>query len=74
MAFDCLAQCGLRDGRSEMGQFCIDKQLGHALDGDRHKGLFFRGAGELPFGDEIRPVRDLLRRLLAQDGTPAGPA
>lgn len=66
MAFDCLAQCGLRDGRSEMGQFCIDKQLGHALDGDRHKGLFFRGAGELPFGDEIRPVKDLLRHLLSR--------
>lgn len=66
MAFDCLAHCGLRDGRSEMGQFCIDKQLGHALDGDRHKGLFFRGAGELPFGDEIRPVKDLLRHLLSR--------
>lgn len=65
MAFDCLAQCGLRDGRSEMGQFCIDQQLGHALDGDTARGLYFRGAGELPFGSEIRPVRDLLRYLLA---------
>ncbi len=65
MAFDCLAQCGLRDGRAEMGQFCIDKQLGHALDGDVDRGLYFRGAGELPFGSEIRPVRDLLRHLLA---------
>lgn len=64
MAFDCLAQCGLRDGRSEMGQFCIDQQLGHALEGDADRGLYFRGAGELPFGTEIRPVRDLLRYLL----------
>lgn len=66
MAFDCLAHCGLHDGKSEMGQFCIDKQLGHAFDGDTHKGLFFRGAGKLPFGSEIRPVRDLLERLLGR--------
>lgn len=64
MAFDCLAHCGLRDGKSEMGQFCIDKQLGHALDGETQKGLFFRGAGKLPFGAEIRPVKDLLQWLL----------
>jgi nitronate monooxygenase len=64
MAFDCLAHCGLRDGKSEMGQFCIDQQLGHALDGDVQKGLFFRGKGQLPFGSEIRPVRDLLAWLL----------
>lgn len=68
MAFDCLAHCGLRDGKGEMGQFCIDKQLGHALDGDVRKGLFFRGAGKLPFGAEIRPVKDLLQWLL---GAPA---
>ena len=64
MAFDCLAHCGLRDGKSEMGQFCIDQQLGHALDGDVQKGLFFRGKGKLPFGSEIRPVQDLLSWLL----------
>jgi len=64
MAFDCLAHCGLRDGKSEMGQFCIDQQLGHALDGDVQKGLFFRGKGKLPFGSEIRPVQDLLTWLL----------
>ncbi len=75
MAFDCLAHCGLRDGKREMGQFCIDKQLGHALDGETQKGLFFRGAGELPFGAEIRPVRDLLQWLLGArraDVLPAG--
>lgn len=73
MAFDCLAHCGLRDGKGDMGQFCIDKQLGHAFDGDTHKGLFFRGAGTLPFGSEIRPVRDLLQRLLGRsDALPLG--
>ena len=63
MWFDCLAQCGLRDGKAAWGQFCIDKVLGHALAGDVRKGLFFRGAGRLPFGAEIRPVRDLLAWL-----------
>jgi nitronate monooxygenase len=64
MWFDCLAQCGLRDGKPEWGQFCIDKVLGQAQSGDVRKGLFFRGAGRLPFGSEIRPVRDLMNRLL----------
>lgn len=65
MSFDCLAHCGLRDGVASMGQFCIDQQLGHALEGDTQKGLFFRGAGHLPFGSEIRPVQDLMQWLLA---------
>ena len=64
MWFDCLAHCGLRDGNAAWGQFCIDKVLGHALAGDTRKGLFFRGAGRLPFGTRIRPVQDLLRWLL----------
>lgn len=64
MWFDCLAHCGLRDGNAAWGQFCIDKVLGHALAGDVRKGLFFRGAGRLPFGSQIRPVRDLLHSLL----------
>lgn len=64
MWFDCLAQCGLRDGKADWGQFCIDKVLGQAQSGDVRKGLFFRGAGRLPFGSEIRPVRDLIFRLL----------
>ncbi len=63
-AFDCLAQCGLRDGLPGWGQFCIDNQLAAALRGDVKKGLFFRGAGALPFGQQIRSVRDLLDRLL----------
>jgi len=64
MAFDCLAQCGLRDGIAKIGQFCIDHQLAAALRGDVMHGLFFRGAGKLPFGSQIRSVRDLIAFLL----------
>jgi len=63
-AFDCLAQCGLRDGLPGWGQFCIDHQLAAAMRGDVKKGLFFRGKGALPFGSQIRSVRDLLEFLL----------
>lgn len=63
-AFDCLAQCGLRDGHATWGQFCIDHQLAAALRGDVDRGLFFRGRGPLPFGAEIRSVADLMTRLL----------
>ncbi|TAH10126.1 MAG: nitronate monooxygenase [Curvibacter sp.] len=63
-SFDCLAQCGLRDGLPGWGQFCIDNQLAAALRGDTKKGLFFRGAGELPFGNQIKTVRELVQRLL----------
>ena len=69
-AFDCLAQCGLRDGLKDWGQFCIDNQLAAALRGDVAKGLFFRGAGALPFGSQIRSVADLMQRLLSP--LPAG--
>ncbi|WBY02517.1 nitronate monooxygenase family protein [Ramlibacter tataouinensis] len=65
MWFDCLTACGLRDGKPEWGQFCIDKVLGHALAGDVRKGLFFRGSGALPFGSEIRSVQELFRWLVA---------
>ena len=61
---DCLTHCGLRDGNSKAGQFCIDLKLAAALKGDVQKGLFFRGAGRLPFGDSIRPVKDLIEYLL----------
>ena len=67
LAFDCLAQCGLRDGLPGWGQFCIDTQLAAALRGDVKKGLFFRGVGALPFGDEIRSVRELMLRLLTRN-------
>lgn len=64
LAFDCLAQCGLRDGLAGWGQFCIDKQLAAALRGDVKKGLFFRGVGALPFGHDICSVHALMTRLL----------
>lgn len=71
-AFDCLAQCGLRDGFATWGQFCIDHQLAAALRGDVKKGLFFRGVGALPFGERIASVRELMEKLLAVP--PAQPA
>ena len=74
MAFDCLAHCGLRDGKSDMGQFCIDKQLGHAIEGEVGKGLFFRGAGKLPFGNQIRSVEDLMGWMLGSIVPPPDPA
>ncbi|MGY4829088.1 NAD(P)H-dependent flavin oxidoreductase [Sphaerotilaceae bacterium SBD11-9] len=70
--FDCLAQCGLRDGKADWGQFCIDQQLAAALKGDLKGGLFFSGRGALPFGREIRSVHELIVRLLGGDTvTPA---
>jgi nitronate monooxygenase len=74
MAFDCLQQCGLRDGLKGWGQFCIDQRLAAALRGDMAKGLFFRGRGALPFGEQIASVRQLMERLLTPGvalGTPA---
>jgi nitronate monooxygenase len=71
LGFDCLAHCGLRDGNAAWGQFCIDQQLAAALRGDVHKGLFFRGSGELPFGAQIRSVRELVEWLLCAQARPA---
>jgi len=70
MAFDCLSQCGLRDGLHGWGQFCIDTQLAAALRGDVKKGLFFRGVGALPFGEQIRSVGELMERLLTRPELP----
>ncbi len=64
LAFDCLEVCGLRDGIAKIGQFCIALQLAAAMKGDLKHGLFFRGAGKVPFGRAIRPVRDLMDYLL----------
>lgn len=75
MAFDCLQQCGLRDGLKGWGQFCIDQRLAAALRGEVTKGLFFRGRGALPFGEQIASVRQLMERLLTPGvpvGTPLG--
>lgn len=72
LAWDCLVSCGLRDGLSRAGQFCIDNQLAAALRGDLERGLFFRGAERLPFGAAIRPVRELIAYLTGGDsGAPA---
>ena len=65
MSFDCLIECGLRDGNAAVGQFCIDKHLGFALEGNLDKGLFFRGSGKLPFGSEIKSVQELMNYLLS---------
>ena len=73
-AFDCLSQCGLRDGLAGWGQFCIDNQLAAAMRGDVGKGLFFRGSGALPFGAQIRSVRELVERMLGAGAQPAAPA
>lgn len=64
VGFDCLQQCGLRDGIAKAGQFCIDTRLAFALEGDVKRGLFFRGAESLPFGSAIRSVRELADYLL----------
>jgi nitronate monooxygenase len=61
---DCLTQCGLRDGLGKIGQFCIDLKLTSAVRGEVDKGLFFRGAGTLPFGEAIRSVAELIDYLL----------
>lgn len=61
---DCLTQCGLRDGISRFGQFCIDLKLAAAMRGEVSRGLFFRGASKLPFGSAMRSVRELLDYLL----------
>ncbi len=71
LAFDCLQHCGLRDGIERFGQFCIDHHLAAAVAGDVERGLFFRGAGTLPFGNRIRPVRELIDYLLS-DPLPCG--
>jgi nitronate monooxygenase len=64
VGFDCLHQCGLRDGIPKAGQFCIDTQLAFALNGDVKRGLFFRGSEPLPFGDAVRPIRELIAYML----------
>lgn len=61
---NCLTLCGLREGISSIGQFCIATRLAYALKGDVGKGLFFRGSERLPFGTAIRPVADLLQYFL----------
>lgn len=61
---NCLSVCGLRDGLSKVGQFCIDLKLSAALRGEVNKGLFFRGADPLPFGSALRSVSETVRYYL----------
>jgi nitronate monooxygenase len=61
---ECLSHCGFKDGDGHMGQFCIETQLAAAQRGNVEQGLFFRGAAALPFGREVRKVRELLEYLL----------
>ena len=61
---ECLAHCGFKDGIASAGQFCIEAQLAAAQRGNVNQGLFFRGSESLPFGAEIRSVRELLVYLL----------
>lgn len=63
-SLNCLQTCGLRDGISKIGQFCIDQRLTDAFNGDVKKGLFFRGKDPLPFGDQIRSVYETIQWLL----------
>ena len=62
-ALNCLSVCGLRDGLSKVGQFCIDLKLAAAYRGEVSKGLFFRGSEALPFDSAIRSVKELLDYL-----------
>jgi len=61
---ECLTHCGFKDGNPGAGQFCIETQLAAAQRGNVEQGLFFRGSESVPFGNEIRPVRELLEYLL----------
>jgi nitronate monooxygenase len=63
---ECLVHCGFKDGHSSSGQFCIEAQLAAAQRGDVEHGLFFRGAGQLPFGQQIKSVRELFATLLGE--------
>jgi nitronate monooxygenase len=65
VGLQCLSVCGLRDGLSKFGQFCIDSQLAAAVKGEVSRGLFFRGASSVPFGAAIRPVKELIEYLLS---------
>lgn len=69
---ECLSHCGFKDGDGHMGQFCIETQLAAAQRGNVMQGLFFRGADALPFGREIRKVRELLELLLTGRTAPYG--
>lgn len=61
---NCLSHCGFKSGNSAAGQFCIETRLAAAQRGDVERGLFFRGSESLPFGSQIRAVREVLEFFL----------
>ena len=63
---NCLSVCGLRDGISSIGQFCIDQKLAAAWRGERSKGLFFKSDAPLPFGNAMVSVRETMDLLLRE--------
>jgi nitronate monooxygenase len=64
---DCLIHCGFKSGNPAAGQFCIETRLAAAQRGDIEKGLFFRGSESLPFGNQIRTVREVLAFFLTNE-------
>ena len=63
---NCLSHCGFKSGNPAAGQFCIETRLAAAQRGDIEKGLFFRGSEPLPFGNQIRAVREVLEFFLVE--------
>lgn len=61
---NCLSHCGFKSGNSAAGQFCISNRLAAAQRGDVETGLFFRGSEPLPFGKQLRTVREVLEFFL----------
>ena len=57
LKFDCLVQCGLRDGNAGAGQFCIDQKLAEGLRRRRRQGAVLprRGDAALRRRDPPRP-------------------
>ncbi|MBA4393881.1 MAG: 2-nitropropane dioxygenase, partial [Desulfobacca sp.] len=68
---NCLSHCGFKSGNSAVGQFCIANRLAAAQRGDIEQGLFFRGSESLPFGKQIRTVREVLEFFLTEKSEPA---
>ncbi len=68
---NCLSHCGFKSGNPAAGQFCIETRLAAAQQGDIERGLFFRGSESLPFGKQIRTVREVLEFFLVDPFEPA---
>lgn len=67
---NCLSHCGFKSGNPAAGQFCIETRLAAAQQGNIEKGLFFRGSESLPFGKQIRTVREVLEFFLVDPFEP----